>query len=87
MEPLLCEPCVGPGQGLADRYAVKDGQARDRARVVEGEAEGDLAAAVVSGEVEALVTQECHEGDQVGRHPRLDCWEWSALTGAGLDWP
>ncbi len=55
--------------------------------MVEGKAEGDVAAAVVSGEVEALVAQERHERDQVGRHLPLGLLGVVALTGAGVDWP
>jgi hypothetical protein len=66
------EPRVGPLQVLDHRQPVHDGEARDPVSVVHRGAEGDERAAVVAGHGEPLVTQKCHQLDDVRTGQRPD---------------
>ena len=65
------EPGVGAGQVLTDRDAVQQSQPGDQGRVVEGEPQRDVAAAVVPGQGEPVVPEPLHQPGQVAGHRPL----------------
>lgn len=69
--PRRCEPGIGPRQRLTDGHAVQHHEMRDRVGGVEGQAHRDIAAPVVTGDGEAVVTQCLHEPKHVSGHRAL----------------
>jgi hypothetical protein len=65
------EARVAALQRLDERDAVHHGEPRHRVRVVQREPQGDVGAAVVPRDREALVAQRAHQGDHVPRHRPL----------------
>ena len=65
------EPVGAPGEGFGDGHAVEHGERGHRVRVVEREAQRDVAAPVVPDHGEALVPEAAHEGEHVRRHRAL----------------
>jgi len=66
--PFLGEPGIGAVQRLPDRYRVEHRQPGDGLRMVHGEAERDVATAVVADHREPLHAQRRHQRHDVGGH-------------------
>jgi len=66
------ESGVGAVERLGDRHAVEHREARDGPRRVQGQASGDVAAAIVAHDREPLVPQMTHQADDVAGIARLE---------------
>jgi hypothetical protein len=65
------EPGVTASQGLADWHVTEDHDPVDAIGMIEGQALHDVAAAIVSNNVEAMMAERFHERDEIVRHRPL----------------
>lgn len=71
MPPAGGEAGVAARERLADRHGVQDDEPVDGSRVIESGAKGDVGAAIVTDDGEAVVTECLHQRDTVARHRPL----------------
>jgi hypothetical protein len=68
MPPRAREPRIAPVERLDDGDGVHDDESRDCGRMVECRAEGDVRAAIMADDGEAIVAERSHQRDAVARH-------------------